>query len=78
MINQQNRFRINKAISRPTKIDMGLQSIFMASEKIRAIFFIFCRLKLLNKFMAMPQKLKTFYDIEKNIDKASYLIRLMI
>ena len=78
MINQQNCFRINKAISGPTKIDMGLQSILMVSVKIRAIFFISCLLKLLNKFMAMPQKLRTFYNIGKNIDKASCLLRLMI
>ena len=66
-----------KAISKPTKIDVGRQSILMVRVKMVTIFFSFCLFKLLNKFVAMPQKLKKFYGTEKNIGKASYLPRLM-
>ena len=66
-----------KVISRPTKIDAGLQSILMISVKIIAIFFSFCLFRLLSKFMVMPQTLKKFYGTGKNIGKASYLLRLM-
>ena len=34
-------------------------------------------IKLLNKFIVMPQTLKKFYGAVKNISKASYLPRLM-
>ena len=65
-----------KAISRPTKIDVGQQRILMLFLKI-IIFFGFCLLKLLNKFIVMPQTLKKFYGAWKNIGKVSYLPRLI-
>ena len=66
-----------KAISKPTKIDVGRQSILMVCVKMITIFSSFCLFKLLNKFVVMPQTLKKFYGTEKNIGKASYLPRLM-
>ena len=66
-----------KAISKPTKIDVGRQSILMVCVKMITIFSSFCLFKLLNKFVVMPQTLKKFYGIEKKIGKASYLPQLM-
>ena len=66
-----------KAISKPTKIDVGRESSLMLCVKMIAIFSSFCLFKLLNKFVVMPQTLKKFYGTEKNIGKASYLPRLM-
>ena len=65
-----------KAISRPTKIGVGQQSILMVYVKIITIFFRFFLFKLLSKFIVMPQTLKKFYGMGKNIDKASYLSQL--
>ena len=54
-----------KAISRPTKINMGLQSILLKSIKIIAIFFSFCLFKLLIKFMVMPPEAATGGVVKK-------------
>ena len=63
-----------RAISIPTtKIDMGGQNILTACVKIITIFFSYCLLKLLNKFIVMSQTWKKFYGTGKNIGKASYL-----
>ena len=67
-----------KAISKPTKVDVGQQNILLVCVKMTTIFSSFCLFKLLNKFLVMPQTLKKFYGIEKNIDKASYLPRFMV
>ena len=75
--NFKNRFRIHKSKSKPIKIDVVRQSILMVCVKMITIFSSFCLLKLLNKFVVMPQTLKKFYGTGKNIDKASYLPRLM-
>ena len=66
-----------KAISKPTKIYVGRQSILIVCGKMIAMFSSFCLFKLLNKFLVMPQTLKKFYGTEKNIDKVGYLPRLM-
>ena len=66
-----------KVISKPTKIDVGRQSILLVRVKMVTIFFSFCLFKLLNKLVVLPQKLKKFYGTEKNIRKVSYLPRLM-
>ena len=62
-----------KAISKPTKLDVGRQSILMVCVKMVKIFFSFCLFKLWDKFVVMPQTLKKFYGTEKNIGKTSYL-----
>ena len=64
-----------KAISKPTKIDVGRQGILMVCVKM--MFSSFCLLELLNKFVVMPLTLKKLYGTEKNIGKASYLPRVM-
>ena len=66
-----------KAISKPTKIDVGRQSILMVCVKMITMFSSFCLFKLLNKFLVMPQTLRKFYGTEKNIGKTSYLPQLM-
>ena len=60
-----------KAMSKPIKIDVGLQSILMICVKIITIFLRFSLFKLLNKFIVMPQRLKKFNSKGKNIDKIS-------
>ena len=55
----------------------GRQSILIVCMKMITLFSCFCLFKLLNKFVVMPLTLKKFYGTEKNIDKASYLPRLM-
>ena len=66
-----------KAISKPTKIDVGRQSILMVCVKVITMFSSFFLFNLLNKFLVMPQTLRKFYGTEKNIGKTSYLPRLM-
>ena len=73
----KNCFRRLKAISRPTKTDVGRQSILMVCEKIITTCFSFFLFKLLNKFKVMPQASKKFHGTAKNIGRASYLPRLM-
>ena len=75
--NFKNRFRIHKTISTLTKIDLGRQSILILCVRIITIFFSFCLLKLLNKFVVIPQTLKIFYGARKKIGEASFLPRLM-
>ena len=58
-----------KIMSKPTKIDVGRQSILMVRAKMITIFFSFCLFKLLNKFIVMPQIFNKFYGTEKNIGK---------
>ena len=62
-----------KAMSKPTKLDVGRQSILMVCVKMVKIFFSFCLFKLWDKFVVMPQTSKKFYGTEKNIGKTSYL-----
>ena len=66
-----------KTISKPTKIDVGRQSISMECVKMITTFASFCLSKLLNKFIVMPQTLKKFYVTVKNTGKANYLSRHM-
>ena len=66
-----------KALSKPTMIDVGRQSILMLRVKMMTIFSSFCLSKLLSKFVVVAEILKKFYGTEKNIGKASYLPRLM-
>ena len=66
-----------KAMSKPTKIDVGRQGILIVCVKMVTILFSFCLLKLLNMFVVMPPTLKKFYGRQKNIGEASYLPRLM-
>ena len=66
-----------KAISKPTKIDVGRQSILVVCVKMITTFASFCLSKILNKFIVMPQTLKKFYVTVKNIGKDNYLSRLM-
>ena len=73
----KNCFRTLKAISRPTKRDVGRQSVLMVCEKIITVCFSFCLFKLLNKFIVMPHTSKKFHGTGKNIGRASYLLRLM-
>ena len=54
-----------KAISKPTKIAVGQQSILIVCVKMITKFFSFCLFKLLSN----PQTLKKFYGAEKNIGK---------
>ena len=62
-----------KAISKQRKIYVEWQSILVVCVKMETIFFSFCLLKLLNKFIVMPQTLNKFYGSEENIGKASHL-----
>ena len=66
-----------KAISKQTKIDVGMQSILLVCVKMITIFFRSCLFKLLRKFIVMPHTLRKFYSMEQNIGEVSYLLWLM-
>ena len=64
-----------KAISKPTKIYVVRQSILMVCVKMITIFFSFCLLKLLNKFIVMPQRLnKILYHGENYWQSQLFII----
>ena len=75
--NFKNRFRTHESDIKTSKDRRGTAKHFIACVKIIAIFFSFSLFKLLNEFIVMPHTLKKFYGTGKNVDKGSYLPRIM-